>query len=261
MPDYSEKFDLVVAALDSLKKGLMDSEKDLAEKVAGVSAAIEGLIKSVEAGDQSAASALEGIIKKLDELKAYIAGLGQEEEDEYVDLGLTVKWATRNLGAAKSTDPGFTYAWGEINPKADPKSEQSWSNYKWMTSGKAIPQYITKYQINDRLSGAIWYDRYGRFRGDGKTVLESEDDAATAKLGSPWRMPTNAEFKELITKCTRRYTVRNGVKGLLLTGDNGNSIFLPTVNPVGSNVDEDQSCIGLLHFTCLIRRMSCSFWG
>ena len=41
------------------------------------------------------------------------------EENSYVDLGLSVKWATCNIGATKPEEYGDYYAWGELNPKND----------------------------------------------------------------------------------------------------------------------------------------------
>lgn len=61
---------------------------------------------------------------------------------------------------------------------------------------------------------------------DNKTVLEPEDDVAHVKWGDNWRMPTSKELSELFS-CTREWTTYNGVNGLLITGPNGNSIFLP----------------------------------
>ena len=62
---------------------------------------------------------------------------------------------------------------------------------------------------------------------DGKKVLDPEDDAATAKLGAPWRMPTEDEIKELVDKCTWTWTTQDGKNGYKVIGPNGNSIFLP----------------------------------
>ena len=63
---------------------------------------------------------------------------------------------------------------------------------------------------------------------DGKTVLDLEDDAAHANLGDNWRMPTVAEWQELIDNCIWEWTIlENGVKGMKVTSNNGNSIFLP----------------------------------
>ena len=62
---------------------------------------------------------------------------------------------------------------------------------------------------------------------DGKTTLDSEDDAAIANMNEGWRMPTPAEIKELVEKCTWEWTTVNNVNGYKVTGKNGNSIFLP----------------------------------
>ena len=62
---------------------------------------------------------------------------------------------------------------------------------------------------------------------DNKTVLDSEDDAASVNWGGTWRMPTDAEWTELRTECTWVWTTQNGVDGRLVTGPNGSSIFLP----------------------------------
>ena len=123
---------------------------------------------------------------------------------EYVDLGLPsgLKWAKCNLGASKPTDYGDYYAWGETEPN---KAEYTWATYKWGTEDN-----ITKY--NDT---------------DDKTTLKAADDAATQKLGSPWRMPTIDEINELIGKCIWTETTQNGVKGHEVKGPNDNSIFLP----------------------------------
>ena len=61
-----------------------------------------------------------------------------------------------------------------------------------------------------------------------KTVLDEEDDVAHVMLGGKWRMPTDAEWAELRTRCVREYTTYSGVRGIRVTGPNGNSIFLPT---------------------------------
>ena len=62
---------------------------------------------------------------------------------------------------------------------------------------------------------------------DGKTVLDPGDDAAHVNLGGSWRMPTDAEWTELIDKCTWTWTTQNGVKGYIVTGPNRNTLFLP----------------------------------
>ncbi len=129
---------------------------------------------------------------------------------EYVDLGLSVKWATCNVGANKPEDYGDYFAWGETKPK----STYSWSTYKWCRGS-----YDTQTKYNNQ-SG------YGTV--DNKKTLELADDAARANWGGSWRMPTDAELTELREQCTWKWTTQNGVNGYKVTSKrNGNSIFLP----------------------------------
>lgn len=148
---------------------------------------------------------------------------GKEEEKpsdkpsdtmEAVDLGLPsgLKWATCNVGASKPEEYGDYYAWGETTTKND----YSWETYKWCKEIELSTDFsITKYCI----------DIYGIV--DNKTVLDPEDDVAHVKWGGSWRMPTTEEINELDENCTWKWTTYNGVNGQLVTGSNGNSIFLP----------------------------------
>ena len=211
MPNYSDKFDAVVAALNAMKaqiESLGTGQADIVTAINNTTAAINSLIAAVNSGNADTAAALAQIIQKLEELKEKIGNGGggvipptPQPTMEYVDLGLSVKWATCNLGATKPSDYGHYYAWSETMVKGD----YSWDTYKW---GKG--NNITKY--ND---------------SDGKTVLDPEDDVATAKLGSPWRMPTKDEINELIGGCTWKWTKKNGVRGHEVKGTNGKTIFLP----------------------------------
>ena len=139
-------------------------------------------------------------------------GSGEEPiPADAVDLGLSVYWATCNIGASKPEDYGDYYAWGET----EPKENYSWSTYKWGTSSTSLTKYNT-----DSSCGPV----------DNKTVLDPEDDVARAKLGDNWRMPTYEEWTELCTKCTWEWTTNyngTGVKGRIVTASSGNSIFLP----------------------------------
>ncbi len=112
----------------------------------------------------------------------------------YVDLGLPsgLKWAMYNVGASSTTDCGDTYAWGEIETK---------SSY--------TPNNCSSYGLAEDISGDARYD------------------AARAKWSSTWRMPTIDEAKELEEYCTLRWVVYNGDEWLMITGPNGNYIFLP----------------------------------
>ena len=129
---------------------------------------------------------------------------------EYVDLGLSVKWATCNVGANSPEEYGSYYAWGET----EEKSNYYWDTYKWC-NGSSLK--MTKYCTSSS---------YGTV--DNKTVLDLEDDVAHVKWGGSWRMPTLEEQKELKNNCTWSWTTQNGVNGYKVTSKtNGNSIFLP----------------------------------
>ena len=131
------------------------------------------------------------------------------KKHEYVDLGLSVKWATCNVGASAPEEYGDYFAWGEV----EPKEEYSWSTYKWCNGSYDTH---TKYCTNSF---------YGTI--DNRTVLEASDDAAAVNWGGVWRMPTYEEQDELLNNCTWTWTTQNGVNGYTVTGPNGNRIFLP----------------------------------
>ena len=124
-----------------------------------------------------------------------------------MDLGLSVYWATCNVGATTPEGYGDYFAWGETTAK---------ETYDWNT-----------YSLTS--DGGTTFSRYNTT--DGKTVLESDDDAATAKWGAAWRMPTIAEFEELGANCEWTWTTQNGVNGCKVTskveGYTDAAIFLP----------------------------------
>ena len=112
---------------------------------------------------------------------------------EYVDLGLSVKWATCNVGASSPEDYGNYYAWGETNVKSSYETSNCSTYEKRMNDIKGNSQY----------------------------------DVARKNWGGAWRMPTCDELNELRNNCTWTWTTQNGVNGYKVTGTNGNSIFLP----------------------------------
>ena len=138
------------------------------------------------------------------------AGYGEEVSfttlgPTYVDLGLSVKWATCNVGATSPGGYGSYYAWGEIITK----SEYNSSNCP--TNGLSTSQLQEQGYI------------------DSEGNLTSQYDAATVNWGGNWRMPTYDELNELISKCTWTWTTQQGVNGYNIEGPSGNSIFLPAV--------------------------------
>ena len=127
-----------------------------------------------------------------------------------VDLGLSVKWATVNIGATLPADYGNYYAWGETETKDEYTEDNS------VTYGDSS---------------------FGDISGD------ATYDAATANWGSSWRMPTKTECQELVDDCTWTWTTQENsdgeeINGYLVEGTNGNSIFLPAAGARdGSSLD------------------------
>jgi hypothetical protein len=132
--------------------------------------------------------------------------------DDKVDLGLPsgVLWATCNIGASSPTDAGDYFAWGE----KESKDVYVWESYKL---ARGSYDSIFKYT-----------------EADGKSILDSQDDVATAKLGDEWRMPTKEDMEELVEECKWEWMSQNGVLGWIVTGNNGKSIFLPAVGAASS---------------------------
>ncbi|MBR5210157.1 MAG: hypothetical protein IKV67_09945 [Paludibacteraceae bacterium] len=147
----------------------------------------------------------------------------------FVDLGLSVRWATYNVGATKATEKGSYFAWGETKTK----STYNMTTYKW---GDAEKNEVTKYCINADF-GTV----------DSKEILELGDDAARANWGGEWRMPTDKELQELYNGCTWEWSADfngSGVAGHVGTSKkNGNIIFLPAAGQYeGSKLSGDGEC-------------------
>ena len=126
------------------------------------------------------------------------------------DLGLSVIWADKNVGADKTEDVGGYYAWGVTDEYAAPFT------YKWFNEdGSKAKKYV--FQDTHSESGPA----------DGLTVLKAEDDVASVILGGDWRMPTKEEINELkALDCLEGYEL-NGKKGLLFVGNGDNGLFIP----------------------------------
>ena len=144
------------------------------------------------------------------------------EAAQAVDLGLSVKWANMNVGAESPEDYGNYYAWGETATKA---TYYDWSTY---FDNNDVGYEFTKYNNEG-----------------GKTVLDLEDDAAHVNLGGSWRMPTKAEWQELIDNCTWTWTTQNGINGYKVTSNKAGYmdkfIFLPAA---GYRFDRDPFDVG-----------------
>lgn len=142
---------------------------------------------------------------------------------EAVDLGLSVKWATFNIGATRPEEYGEFFSWGELMTHKE--EGYNWSSYMWCDGTETS---MTKYNTKSE---------YGLI--DNITTLLSEDDVAQVELGGNWRIPTRFELDELRDHCYRTWTTQNGVYGYLLkgkkTGYTNASIFLPAAGYCGDN--------------------------
>lgn len=154
-----------------------------------------------------------------------VKGPGVPVPNDCVDLGLAsgLLWAKYNMGATEPTDRGNYYAWGETSTK----KKYNGSSYKhFKTDDYDNVKKIYKYN-----------------EGDGKEVLDLEDDAARANLGVGYRIPTKADWEELLEDCKwEAVTVtlpieldpaqKKSVARWKVTGPNGNYIILPATGGV-----------------------------
>ena len=200
-PDYGTKLDdfadIVFSRLGRERLNANEEErKEEARKEAECLAAEQK--RREEADRKAKEEAKRKEEKERRRKEEYAKTRGAINGHEYVDMGLSVKWATCNVGASKPEDYGDYYAWGETEVKGD----YSESNYAYCRR--------TKY---DSLGG---------------NIAGTEFDVARKKWGCTWRLPTRAEQDELINNCTWTWTKQNGVDGYKVTSKkNGNSIFLP----------------------------------
>ena len=133
-----------------------------------------------------------------------------------VDLGLSVRWASVNLGALTENEYGYFISWGELAPKAG--GLYDWEGYKFCEQVGDDRDY-------SKFSKYVTDSRWGEI--DGKSRLELEDDAAHQFLGGNWRIPTTKEFQELIDNCSFENVTLYGKTVTKATGPNGNYIYFP----------------------------------
>lgn len=120
-------------------------------------------------------------------------GLSSDSIPQSVDLGLSVKWADRNIGADCYYESGGLFAWGD-------------------KTGMFIPEKL--------------FNKYAEFMPE-EIAGDPLYDLATNIWGKDWRMPTRDECEELINKCTWIWDYRGNSWGYTIIGPNGNRIFLP----------------------------------
>ena len=219
IPDYSNK----LSAIENAIKAMPDHNA----AINSIKDEITNLVKEVKDGNKSKADALAEIAKKLEELKA--AGGSTTVVKDCVDLGLPsgLMWRKYNVGANSEYEKGNYYAWGETVTK----QKYDITTYKW---GELIGEttYYTKYNETDKL-----------------TLLQPEDDAATANLGENYRTPTVKDWKELLAECTWEVATKTNknnetvIDYWKVVGPNGNFIILPSTGYYGRRGWDGKSSI------------------
>ena len=112
---------------------------------------------------------------------------------EYVDLGLSVMWATTNLHADNPQNAGRFFQWGNIHDHTHPE-------------GMA--------------------NTFGFFDSDVQ-YADDKHDPARSKMGGRWRIPRKKEIEDLFYLCDWELVMIQNKKCYKITGLNGNSIILP----------------------------------
>lgn len=220
-PAINQNATIRVVAHDTTPQPIFGDVNDDGEvNIADVNAVIDAIISNrvVERADVNSDGEIN--IADVNVVLNIILGAQTQLNHEYVDLGLPsgTLWATCNIGANSPEDYGDYFAWGETAPK----HEYTQQNYEWYDYSRYI---FTKY---------CTYSMYGIV--DHKTELDPEDDAAYVNWGPSWRMPTLEQIQELIDNCSWKWTLRNGEFGQLVTGPNGNTLFLPTTGMHDSSI-------------------------
>jgi len=142
-----------------------------------------------------------------------------------VDLGLSVRWATCNIGADSPEDYGQLFAWGEVTSKNN-YTEASYNYYSDQQY-----QYI------------------------GTNICGTSYDVARQQWGGYWRMPTRSEVSDLTSRCTWQADTLEQVPGYRVTGPSGNSIFLPSTGYQTGTTHEEAGLCGYYWTGTLNRQM------
>lgn len=152
-------------------------------------------------------SAKEGVSL---EIKVIQNGV-REVPEGTTELGLSVLWATCNVGASSPEEFGGYYAWGEL----EEKDNYSWSTYRWGNGYASVTKYTQE---------------------DEEEVLKKEDDVASVKLGGHWHIPTNLQWREIFNRCARESETINGVGCLIFTSPiTGNKLIIPNAGYKNEN--------------------------
>lgn len=159
---------------------------------------------------------------------------------EYVDLGLPsgLKWAKCNIGATSETDYGLYFQWAATEGYTAEQVEKSekvfdFNTTPYQTNTSAGDSYeVTKFTKYLGSTTSSYKDTSATDEDAEKTVLDPIDDAATQLMGKDWRMPTRADFNELLEGTTNVWVDNynnSGINGRLFTSkaNSSNTLFIP----------------------------------
>lgn len=187
-----------------IKAKIEDNDLDINTKINGFAYIGELKEKNIYTDTEKNVFAASYTISEDDEnfqiigLTPYLPVTETVSNHDCADLGLSVKWATCNIGAEKPEDAGGYYAWGET----EEKDAYSFNSYKYIDSNGSLTD------IGDNICGTQY-------------------DVASELWGHSWQMPTKEQMEELLEECDWVSAVVNGVNGYKVFGKNGNYIFLP----------------------------------
>lgn len=140
---------------------------------------------------------------------------------EAIDLGLSVKWASWNMGATSPKIYSDSYIWGD-------------------STGEMISAKFTNSPPSN-ISG-------------------TEHDIAKARWGEQWRLPTDSEITELVNKCIWNWTTIDNIEGYQVTAENGNSIFMPAKSRGGYYMSGTYNSYGVVHLFLTEKQHNISMW-
>ena len=175
-------------------------------------------------------SRLKKLLNRSERASVGNAYMEQANGHEFVDLGLSVLWASMNVGAKNIYEFGLTYKWGETKPSACSREQ-----YK----------FDIRPEVDLKLSGVVYpLSKYVVYSSDSTTdyrnILESCDDAAYSNLGGSWRMPTSAEWEELFSCEWDLVAINEMIDAIRIIGKNKNEIYLP-INHNGMSIARSYS--------------------
>ena len=177
--------------------------------------------------------------------------MSQANGHEFVDLGLSVLWATMNVGAKNIYEFGFTYKWGETKPSACSRER-----YK----------FDIRPEVDLKLPGVVYpLSKYVVYSSDSTTdyrnILESCDDAAYSNFGGSWRMPTKSEWEELFACEWDLVTINEMIDAIRIKGKNGQELLLP-INHNGMSIARSYTEDTTWYWSsCLNVHNSCEAWS